>query len=84
MTDMIPLPLWSAYVHCNDSGLYPPPPPPQSGGISGALGQVLGVTGDALAKLSFDTEHQEIRHQRSGSMGRAIGGVAIVRNIGSS
>ncbi|KAL5484369.1 hypothetical protein EMCRGX_G020850 [Ephydatia muelleri] len=46
------------------------------GGISGAAGQVLGVGGDLIAKLTFDKEHQEERHQGDGSIQQAIGGVA--------
>ncbi|KAL5484406.1 hypothetical protein EMCRGX_G020899 [Ephydatia muelleri] len=38
--------------------------------------KMLGVTGDAIAKLSFDTEHQEKRLQRIGTIGYAIGEVA--------
>lgn len=52
-----------------------------SGGISGAAGQVLGVGGDLIAKLTFDKEHQEERHQGDGSIQQAIGGVASVREL---
>ena len=46
------------------------------GGISGAAGQVLGIGGDIIAKLTFDKEHQEERRQGDGSIQQAIGGVA--------
>ena len=53
--------------------------PHSSGGLSGVAGQMLGVGGDLIAKLSFDKEHQEERRRTSGSIEHAIGGVARVK-----
>ena len=55
--------------------------PHSSGGLSGVAGQVLGVGGDLIAKLTFDKEHQEERRQGDGSIEHAIGGVARVREL---
>lgn len=53
-----------------------------SGGLSGAFGKVSGVLGDAAAKLTMDTEYQEIRKRRTGgsdSFRRGMEGAAKVR-----
>ena len=51
------------------------------GGLSGAVGKVSGVLGDAAAKLTMDDEYQEQRRRRAGgadSIGRSVGGAAKV------
>lgn len=50
--------------------------------MSGAFGKVSGVLGDAAAKLTMDTEYQEIRKRRTGgsdSFRRGMEGAAKVR-----
>ena len=48
------------------------------GGVTGSLGKVSGVLGDAAAMLTFDTEFQKDRKKAAGSIGEGVEGVAKV------
>ena len=51
------------------------------GGVSGSVGKVTGVLGDAAAKLSFDKDYQKTRKKASGSVGEGVEGAAKVRGV---
>lgn len=54
------------------------------GGLSGAVGKVSGVLGDAAAKLTMDEEYQEKRRRRTGgsdSVRRGVEGAAKVDEV---
>lgn len=46
--------------------------------MSGALGKVSGVLGDAAAKLTFDTKYLEGRKRTGDSLGEGVEGAAKV------
>ena len=49
-----------------------------AGGVTGALGKMTGVLGDAAAKLSFNTEFQQDRKKVAGTFGEGVEGAAKV------